>query len=136
MDLHSVLYSRTGASRPSVIIGTWTALLILVTVGELLPGNAAPMKTLSDIGLSDIAMHFGAYAVLAFVPTVGLPLKTIVRCLLVNQLVGVALEFGQALVPGRSCDPYDAIANTVGLVAGAIIAGVVRSRLARRRQAS
>lgn len=123
--------SKTGLPKPTVLLSIWATLFTLVIAGELLPGNSAPMTALSDSGVSDIAMHFAAYSLLGFVPALGLRVRTVVLCLFLGQVVGVALEFGQAFVPGRSCDLNDAIANGVGLLAGTLCAGLIRARLTK-----
>ena len=122
--LPSVYRSRT-------VLLLWAGLLLLVGAGEVLPWNSLPMELLSGSHLSDKVMHFSAYAVLALVPAVGFQFSAALPCLIATELVGVGLEFSQLLVPGRSCDVYDVAANTVGVLAGAALAIVIRSRIVR-----
>jgi glycopeptide antibiotics resistance protein len=42
----------------------------------------------------------------------------------------VALEFAQRLVPGRSFEVGDMIANTLGVCAGLVVAALLRGRKA------
>jgi VanZ family protein len=98
------------------------ASLLVVSIGELLPGESAPMRALSALDVSDKILHFGAYFILAFIPVFGLRSVYGWVCVLLSALAGVALEVLQSLVPGRSFDSVDLAANLVGLVAGAAIA--------------
>jgi VanZ family protein len=102
--------------------------VLLVIIGELLPGSSPPITLLSDYHVSDKLMHFGAYAVLAFIPTLGLRFRGALPYILATEVVGVGLEFVQLLVPDRSCNIYDAAANTAGVLAGVAVAILIRSR--------
>ena len=108
--------------------------MLLVIAGELLPRNSAPMMLLTSADVSDKVMHFSAYAVLALVPAIGLQFSIAIPCIVANELVGVGLEFAQLLVPDRSCDLYDAAANTAGVLVGTALAIVIRSRIVRVEQ--
>jgi VanZ family protein len=44
--------------------------------------------------------------------------------------LGVALEFAQRLVPGRSFEVGDMVANTLGVCAGLALAALLRGRKA------
>jgi glycopeptide antibiotics resistance protein len=125
-----------GAASPNcnlsrVVLLVWAGLLLLIIMGELLPQNSRPMMLLSSMDIGDKLLHFGAYAVLAFIPAIGLPLSSAIACLIASEVVGIGLEFAQLLVPDRSCDPYDAVANTIGVLAGTALAIVIRSRVVR-----
>jgi VanZ family protein len=52
--------------------------------------------------------------------------KRALFCVLIMALLGVALEFGQMLSPGRSADVMDALADSCGLLTGMIVAYAVR----------
>jgi VanZ family protein len=123
---------RKETPSPGVTIALWLGLLVMVTAGELLPGSSTPMMALTNIGIGDRVMHFTAYGVLAVIPPLGLPVRTAVMCLGITQVTGVALEFAQAYVPGRSSDPYDVLANTAGVLSGVMVAAVIRSRCTHR----
>jgi len=126
------LYNITSDPRAAVFV--WMGLLLLVIAGELLPGNSAPITLLARSHISDKLIHFGAYAVLAVFPTVGLRGRTAVMCLIATEVVGVGLELVQLLVPDRSCDFYDAAANTAGVVVGLASGILIRSRIRRAEQ--
>jgi hypothetical protein len=50
--------------------GTWLVAILVVVVGSLLPAASLPMRMLDRLQVSDKIQHFGAYAVLAFLPAV------------------------------------------------------------------
>jgi VanZ family protein len=121
-------------SRPRAVVLLWAGLLLLVIAGELLPPNSRALMFLSNALVSDKFMHFSAYAVLALIPTIGLQFTTAIPFIVASELMGVGLEFAQLLVPNRSCDPYDAAANTAGVIAGTGLAIAIRSRIIREEQ--
>lgn len=110
----------------------WLILLSLVIIGELLPGSSPPIRLLSGPHSEDKFIHFGAYAVLAFLPVFGLPLRTAAQCVIATEIIGLSLEVIQHFLPDRSCDLYDAAANTAGVLTGIAIAFVARSWVGRR----
>jgi len=86
-----------------------TALLVIGI--SLLPGN-----DLLDIEPWETLEHVLAYAVLAFVGTLAFPRprETVLLAVCLPAL-GILIEVCQLIVPGRSADISDAIANTVGV---------------------
>ncbi len=97
----------------------WAVMLMLVAVGELLPGNSDPIVWLSASRLSDKLVHLAAYAVVAGIAAAAMDTRLMLVCIAVSECVGIALEVGQHYVPGRSTDIYDVVANTVGVLVGA-----------------
>ncbi len=116
----------------TTVLTIWAVLLLVIATGELLPGSSAPMRLLSELALGDKIIHFCAYAVLALLPALGVRFPIAALCIVVTELVGVALEFVQTFVSGRSCDIYDIVANTGGVIAGIGLAIILRTRLMRR----
>lgn len=112
--------------RPEIVLGVWAVLLLIVAGGELLPGSSAPVMLLSQFALGDKMIHFIAYAVVASVPVLGLPLRLAVACVVTTELMGGVLEFAQRFVSGRSCDLNDIVANTGGVLIGILLATVLR----------
>ncbi|PZT41860.1 hypothetical protein A7X99_06800 [Stenotrophomonas maltophilia] len=93
----------------------WTLAVLLVIVVCLTPPPPIPLPENSDKG-----EHFLAYFILAgsavqlFRP--GRPLLWVGVGLV---LMGVGIEFAQgALTSNRTADPMDALANTIGVLAG------------------
>jgi len=87
-----------------------TALLVIGI--SLLPGN-----DLLDIEPWETLEHIVAYALLALVGTLAFPRprETVLLAICLPAL-GILIEVCQLIVPGRSADISDAIANTVGVV--------------------
>jgi VanZ family protein len=115
---------------PKIVAILWAAALLAVVVGELLPGDSTPMQLVEAAEISDKVLHLVAYAVLAILPAAGFRAMTAVWCLVGVECLGLVLECLQPLVPGRSFELGDIAANTLGLIAGALAAVVLR-RLAR-----
>jgi VanZ family protein len=109
--------------------------LVVVIVGELLPGDSAPMVLLSSTNISDKVFHFVAYMGLAFLPMLGFRPLAGIACAGSMILLGIALEFAQTLVPGRSYEVADMVANTLGVCTG-IAAGLLGRRLLNRQRQS
>ena len=116
----------------TTVLMVWAVLLLVIASGELLPGSSAPMRLLSELAVGDKIIHFCAYSVLALLPAFGLRFPIAALCVGVTELVGVALEFVQTFVSGRSCDIYDIAANTGGVLAGIGFAIILRTRVMRR----
>lgn len=85
------------------------------------------------ISRSDLLGHFLLFAVMtvAVVAFARSRLQIMVLSLL-SIAYGIALEFGQAHVPGRTFDVADAIANAIGGMAGCVLAMVLLDRLIER----
>lgn len=115
------------AFRPNSILLLWAGALLFAAGGELLPGSSAPIVALSRTNVSDKLMHFGIYSVIAFIPAFGLCFRTAIRCIVTTELVGIGLEIVQRIVPDRSFDLYDVLANTAGVLAGTALAVAIRS---------
>lgn len=82
------------------------------------------------IARSDLLGHLLLFAVMtistiAFARTPG----QIIGLAMLSITYGIALEFGQAYVPGRTFDAADAIANALGGIAGCLGALALRERL-------
>lgn len=102
--------------RPWLWCGLWCLAVSVVVFFSLLPASS-----LDDLPTAnDKVEHFASYAVLAFgavqlfprwssLMTVGLGLV----------FMGIGMEYAQgAMGAGRTMDRYDALANTLGVIAG------------------
>jgi VanZ family protein len=96
----------------------WILAIAGVVTGELLPGDSAAMHWIGAVGVSDKILHSAAYTLLAFIPVFGFRLRAGLISAGVTVLLGVALEFAQTLVPGRSYEVADMVANALGVGAG------------------
>ncbi len=96
-----------------------SAYWLLIFVGTHLPAPALPA-----LGTSDKLLHLAAFAGLAFllawaIPSGRWPLSR-------NLALAAAIAFGYAVldelsqqfIPGRTCDPLDVAADTVGILIG------------------
>jgi hypothetical protein len=97
----------------------WGAAWILVAGALLLPlGVAAPGR--------DLLAHFLLFGAMAFATLAFSRRPRQLGCLAIVTLVGAtALEFAQRLVPYRTFDPLDGVANGTGALAGYLAALVV-----------
>lgn len=74
-------------------------------------GNQLP-----SADISDKAQHAIAYAVLSFLALLSFANTGKIKLALACVMVGMLLELGQSFVPRRFMDPWDLLANTVGIV--------------------
>ncbi len=105
--------------RPRLWTGLWTLAVVLVIVACLIP---PPPIALPENG--DKGEHFLAYFILAS-SAVQLfrPGRSLLWVGVGLVLMGIGIEFAQgALTRNRMADPMDALANTIGVLAGMGIA--------------
>ena len=69
---------------------------------------------------ADKVFHFLLYAVLGGLLQLTLQRRNLV--LLIGSIYGVLDEIHQFYVPGRSCDPFDMLADALGVVVGSWVA--------------
>ncbi len=100
----------------------WMVSLLAVIAGSLLPDNSPPIQLLGLLHLGDKVLHFAAYALLAFLPALHEPWQNIAGVAALLVLLGVLLEFGQLLSPGRSFEMGDMMADGTGVCMG-LLAG-------------
>jgi len=118
--------------RANLVMIAWVFALCTVVVGCLTPAATLHRIHYDDLGLNDKLVHFTSYMVLASLPVTFLEWigtgAVSCGCLII---LGGCIEFLQKLVPGRSCELGDMIANSLGVSAGLLIALLVRSGLNR-----
>ena len=107
----------------------WASLLTGVVIGSLLPGDSPVMKELDSLAINDKIEHFLAYAGLAFLPTLHETVAKLRGFLALAAIMGVLLELGQLLVPGRTCDVYDALADGAGILGGFLLGLAIRATI-------
>lgn len=106
--------------RPRVWVGLWIAAILVVIAVCLGPPPEFPELPSN----SDKAEHFLTFALLCWG---AVQLFATRRALLFATfglvLLGIAIEIAQgALTTNRSADPYDALADTLGILAGLLLA--------------
>jgi VanZ family protein len=119
-DVKNWMFGAKGdeTTMKKVAWAIWIVMLALVVSGELLPGTSPPMRWVSSTGISDKVLHYGAYTLLAVIPMLGFAQTGGSLWALAMILLGVALEFAQRVVPGRSFELGDITANTLGVLTG------------------
>jgi VanZ family protein len=102
--------------RPWLWSGLWCAAVAATVIGSLLP--AADLGTLPSG--SDKFQHFFVYASLAAGAVQLYPRwRSLLSVGVALVLMGIALEYAQgALTADRMMDRMDALANTLGVIAG------------------
>lgn len=112
---------------PRLLIMTWLAAVAVVVL------SLAPMPTVGDVPRhADKAAHFIAYAGLGLLAM--LSQYTLRRRLLAAAAViglGLIVECVQGVLPWRSFEWLDIVANSAGVVAGGGVAVVARNGGAR-----
>lgn len=106
--------------RPSVWVGLWIAAIVALIAVCLGPPPEFPELPSN----SDKAEHFLSFALLSWG---AVQLFATRRALLLAAfglvLLGIGIEIAQdALTTNRSADPYDALADTLGILAGLCLA--------------
>lgn len=96
--------------------------MVLVTISiavlSLLPGSDLPAPKLNDK-----LNHFIAYGVLAFLAVLARHHMSVLKVVLLAIIYGLALEALQGVMPyGRMASWLDALANTGGVLIGAVCA--------------
>jgi VanZ family protein len=108
----------------------WT-LIIAAVIVSLLPGQSLPQT-----GVSDKVEHAVAYMLLTLWFTGVYPRSSYWRIGLGMFLLGVAIEIAQGAMPfGRQADIRDVVANTIGIVAGLVLAWIGIGGWAQRIEA-
>ena len=102
--------------HPRRWIGLWVLAIVAVVVVCLMPPPALP--PLPDHG--DKVEHFASYFLLAFGAVQLFAARRVLLLAAAGLVVlGVGIEIAQgALTSDRSADPYDALANSVGVALG------------------
>jgi len=107
----------------------WLLSILLVTLGSLLPATSPVMHAIGRLPVGAKALHFCAYAWLALLALLAIKNRSpAVMAALSIILLGVALEFGQKLVPGRGFEVRDMFINGAGVLTGIAI-GMLSRRM-------
>ena len=113
----------------TVLMILWVVLICCVVVGSLVPAASPVIVAIGRVHISLKVLHFCAYTSLALIALVAVRRRSAaVLAALAMILLGVALEFGQKLVPGRSCEIRDMVINGAGVLTGIAI-GILGRRI-------
>jgi VanZ family protein len=97
----------------------WLLAVGLVALVSVLPPASKPIQLLAALTVADKLLHFGAYAALGLLPALHERRAVLVGMVALVMAEGMALEFAQDSVPGRSFEWLDMVANCAGVVTGA-----------------
>ena len=113
----------------------WAALLVLLAAFTLYAALSPKPPDQLNLGW-DKANHTVTFALLAFVGVFALHGVVRAHALLAVGLLllGAAIELLQTLVPGRSGDGLDLLADGVGIALGLFIGAMLAHHFERRRQ--
>jgi len=107
---------RIAASRKTVLRWAWALAAAIIAVGSLLPRSSPAVAALDPV--DDWLLHFGAYALLAFLPTLHEERLIAAALAVTSGALGAVLEFAQRHVPGRDFELIDVASNVAGVICG------------------
>ncbi len=111
----------------------WILSLFLVVAGSLLPATSPMMRAVASLPVGAKPLHFCAYAWLALLALLAIRRRPFaVTAALATVLLGVALEFGQKLIPGRGFEIRDMFINGAGVLSGVAIVVLSRTIVAAK----
>ena len=106
-------------SKQTLLMALWAVLICCVVVGSLVPAKSSVIVGIGRLHISLKVLHFLAYTSLALMALIAIRRRSAaVLAALAMILLGVALEFGQKLSPGRSCEIRDMFINGAGVLTG------------------
>ncbi|MGF7206217.1 VanZ family protein [Skermanella aerolata] len=106
----------TMSMTATILIAGWSGLALAVIAGCLIPANRLPCRLPNDK-----VMHLVSYAGLSLPLAVVAPSSGLVLAGAIILLgAGLAIEFAQHFVPGRSFCMRDMLANALGVLVGTV----------------
>ena len=114
-----------------LIMLLWAVLVCCVVIGSLSSAASPVMVDIGRLHINDKVMHFCAYLALSSLPVIAFRDKRrgIVAGLSMFVL-GVLLEAGQHVSPGRALELGDVLANGAGVSCGVLLAPPIRMLIA------
>lgn len=109
----------------------------LLYMAAIFAASAQPTLPTPDLDHSDKVLHFAAYAGLGGLLAYGAAPAALgpLPLIAIGSLYGASDEVHQSFVPGRSPDPLDWVADTLGVIAGVLAAHRYFSRRRARAYA-
>jgi VanZ family protein len=105
--------------KQTLLMVLWAVLICCVVAGSLVPARSSVIVAIGRLHISLKVLHFLAYTSLALMALIAIRRRSAaVLAALAMILLGVALEFGQKLSPGRSCEIRDMFINGAGVLTG------------------
>ena len=106
----------------------WILSIILVITGSLLPASSPMIRAVGRLPVNQKVLHFCGYSWLALLALLTVKRRSLAVMVALSMiLLGVALEFGQRLVPGRAFEIRDLFINGFGVLTGIAI-GILSGR--------
>ena len=114
---------------PRLLYPPWLLSILLVIMGSLLPATSPMIRAVGRLPVSQKVLHFCAYTWLALLALLAIRRRSLALLVALSIiLLGVALEFGQKLVPGRGFEVRDMFINGFGVLTGIAI-GILSRRV-------
>jgi len=108
------------------VLVVWAVSVGAVCYYSLIPHLELPV----DFWNADKLYHFAAYAWLGLLPMIGFRTRRVAVLAALSMLIlGTLLEVVQSHIPGRDLSMLDALANSLGVVAGVASGNSLRPRL-------
>jgi predicted RNA binding protein YcfA (HicA-like mRNA interferase family) len=131
VDAHTMKVTKRRAEGSAVILVLWAVLICCVAIGSLLPASSPVLAAAGRLGVSDKALHFGAYMALSALPVIGFrDWKRGIAVGLSMVVLGVLMEAVQQFAPGRAAELGDVMANGAGVSCGTLLGLPIRACIA------
>ena len=96
----------------------WGLMVLVVVILSLLPQD----QISTQLSFNDKVAHFFTYFTLTFIALLSSNQKhSLLSILAIQILVGICLEVTQAFIPGRTPEFLDVLANSLGVLFGALV---------------
>jgi VanZ family protein len=105
--------------------------LFTLSVIEFLATTTIHIEVVESIW--DKANHFSAFFVLYILLSLGFRNLTTFKKAILLLLYGMQIEVVQSFIDGRFFSPYDVVADSVGILIGVVVYGVISSYFKRVR---
>ena len=93
-------------------------MVLVIVILSLLPQGQISIQPL----FNDKLAHFITYFILTFVALLSSNQKhSLLSILVIQILIGICLEVAQSFIPGRTPEFLDVLANSFGVMFGAIV---------------
>jgi VanZ family protein len=96
----------------------WGLMVLVVVILSLLPQDQISIQQ----PFNDKVAHFLTYLMLTFIALLSSNQKhSLLSILAIQILIGVCMEIAQSFIPGRTPEFLDIIANSSGVLVGALV---------------
>lgn len=115
LGLYQDIYLKVSHKQRKVI---WGLMVIVVVILSLLPQG----QTVIQVSITDKVVHFLAYFILTFIALLSSTQKhSLFMILAIQILIGVFVEVAQSFTPDRTPELLDVLANSLGVLFGALV---------------